>query len=174
MAERTGGRDGGWLAAVLTLALLMAASAPSLADTLRLERTRPDHLGPGTVAPIEPAAPAAHIYRKEDVLAYRLPQAVGKWATIDPKLSHLCRLGAFGQRRPKALYASAPGITYGVAFAEGANLHDPQKQAKPGTVYFFPAGEISNCEVMKARQGQLIAYSTSKFGSPAPAAGAAK
>ena len=155
-----------WLGMMTALALAVTATDSGAADSLRLDRTRPDHLGPRDIEPIEPEPPADHIYRKIDVLAYRLPQAVTKWASLDSKLSHLCRLGAFRQQRPKALYAFAPNITYGVAFAEGANLHDPQKQAKPGSVYFFTAGETSNCVVMKARQAQLYSFSTSKFGSP--------
>ena len=153
--------------AALLLATLALGPSLSLADSVEIERTNPSHLGPKTRDDIEPPAPAGHIYRKIDVLAYRFPEAVTKWAKYDPKLSHLCRLGAFRQQRPKALYAFAPNITYGVAFAEGANLHDPQRQAKPGTVYFFTYWETSNCEVLKAQRNQLMAFSTSKFGSPA-------
>ena len=153
--------------AALLLATLALGPSLSLADSVEIERTNPSHLGPKTRDDIEPPAPAGHIYRKIDVLAYRFPEAVTKWAKHDPKLSHLCRLGAFRQQRPKALYAFAPNITYGVAFAEGANLHDPQRQAKPGTVYFFTYWETSNCEVLKAQRNQLLAFSTSKFGSPA-------
>ena len=152
--------------AVMALGLVLAASGSSPADSLRLDRTRPDHLGPKAVEPIEPPAPADHVYRKIDVLAYRMPQPITKWAKLDPKLSHLCRLGAFGQQRPNALYAIAANAHFGGAFAEGANLHDPQGLAKPGTVYFFTAEETSNCEVLKAQRFQLLAFSTTVFGSP--------
>ena len=160
--------------AFLVLGAAVAMPDPSSADSLRLERTRPDHQGPRTLDAIEPPAPADHVYRKLDTLAYRFPQAISKWAKLDPKLSHLCRLGAFRQRGPDALYAIAGGTTYGVAFAEGANLHDPQRLAKPGSVYFFTAGETSNCEVLKAQRGQLVAFSTSVFGSPPQAAAPAR
>ncbi len=160
-------RAGQWQTAlILALVAGLAATDMVFAEPLRLERTQSDHQGPQTVEPIEPFAPADHVYRREDVLAYRLPEAVTKWAKLDPKLSHLCRFGAFAQQRPMALYAFAPQVTYGVAFAEGANLHDPQKLAKPGSVYFFSVGETSNCLVLKAQKSQLTAYSTSKFGSP--------
>ncbi len=160
-------RTRGWLAAVLpVLGAVLTVTGSFAAEPLRLDRTRPDHLGPGSVEPIEPPPPADHVYRKVDVLAYRLPQAVSKWARVDPKLSRLCRLGAFGQQRPKALYAFAPNITYGIAFAEGANLHDPQKLATPGMVYFFASETTSSCMVLKAQRSQLAAFSTSKFGSP--------
>ena len=159
-----------WRFAVLALAAAVAAvtaAEAALADSLRLDRTRPDHLGPKGGEGIEPPAPADHIYRKTDTLAYRMPQPISKWASLDPKLSHLCRLGAFHQLRPNGLYAIAGNVTYGVAFADGANLIDPQKQAKPGAVYFFSYGETSNCEVLKAQRNQLRAFSTSVYGSPA-------
>ncbi|MEI6557029.1 MAG: hypothetical protein WCO00_01380 [Rhodospirillaceae bacterium] len=150
----------------LGLAVLPVMAALPRADPLRLERTRPDHQGPRTVEPIDPPPPADHVYRKVDLLAYRLPGAVTKWATLDAKLSRLCRLGAFRQQRPDALYALAPEGSYGVAFGEGANLHDPQNLAKPGMVYFFTIRETSNCLVLKVSQSRLSAYSTSRFGAP--------
>ena len=159
---------------VPALAAVLAASAPAPADTLRLDRTRPDHLGPKTPDSIEPPAPAEHLYRKIDVLAYRLPQSLDKLAKLDAKLSHLCRLGAFGQQRSNALYATSPNGSFGVAFAEGANLHDPQSLAKPGSVYFFSYRETSNCEVFKTQRNQLQSYSTTVFGSPPQAAAPAR
>ena len=84
--------------AALLLATLALGPSLSLADSVEIERTNPSHLGPKTRDDIEPPAPAGHIYRKIDVLAYRFPEAVTKWAKYDPKLSHLCRLGAFRHR----------------------------------------------------------------------------
>ncbi len=162
------------LIVLLVLGVSSASVGPSWAEPLRVDRTLPNHLGPKGVEPIEPPPPAGHVYQKLDVLAYRLPEAATKWAKLDTKLSHLCRLGAFRQQRPKALYAFAPGITYGVAFAEGANLYDTQHLAKPGDVYFFAEFETSNCIVLRTAQGKVAPYSTSKFGSPAPSARAGK
>ena len=151
--------------------LVLTAALPALAESLPIDRTHPSHQGPRLEDPIEPAPPADHLYRRVDTLAYRLPGPLTKWATLDTKLSHLCRLGAFGQQWPKALYAMADGDTYGVAFAEGANLHDPQRLAVSGYVYFFSYGETSACEVHKAPQPRVAAYATSRFGRPASSSG---
>ena len=156
----------------LAAALLLAVALPALAESLPIDRTHSSHqVGPRLLDPIEPAPPADHLYRRVDTLAYRLPGPLTKWAARDVKLSHLCRLGAFGQQWPKALYAMAEGNTYGVAFAEGANLHDPQRLAVSGFVYFFSYGETSACEVLKAPQPRVAAYATSRFGRPASSTG---
>jgi hypothetical protein len=145
------------MAAVLLPVLAGPAAA---AERLPLDRTQSDHFGPAVVEPLPPPPTPDHVLRVTDRLAYRLPDPIGQWATLDKKLSHLCERGAFRQEQELALFASAGGATYGVALAEGANLHDPQKLARPGMAYFFAQPESTHCMVLSARQSRLARFGT--------------
>ena len=158
---------------IAALAALIAGIGPAAAaDRLGVGRDDPAHLPPRVAPePLEPPPPAEHIIRADDHLVYRLPEPVDKWAAIDRKLSRLCEVGAFRQRRNLGLYAYAPGITYGVGFAEGYNLEDPQGVAKPGMVYFFVRPDTERCLVLAARQSKVKPYATLRFAA-SPASGA--
>ena len=148
------------------LAAVMAGDGAGAGERLPASRTDPGHQAPMVAPePVEPAPPADHVLRYDRYLAYRLPENVSKWAVLDKKLSRLCQRGAFGPgpKRP-SLYAYAPGITYGVGFAEGANLRDPQKQAKAGTVYFFPRSDTSYCLVFAVPRAKVAPYATNRLG----------
>jgi hypothetical protein len=135
--------------------------------------TAPGQREPRHLEPVDPAPWPQHILRAEDWLVYRFPQGIEKWATVDSRLSALCRRGAFRQQKSFALYAFSPDASYGVGFAEGANLHDPQKLAKPGRVYFFFDSETSRCLVMTAERGAIATFATPRvsflFGGSQPA-----
>ncbi|CAK0747752.1 hypothetical protein CCP1ISM_2900001 [Azospirillaceae bacterium] len=64
------------------------------------------------------------------------------------------------------MYAVAAGRNYGVAFASGANLHDPQKRAKPETVYFFGRADTTACIVWSAPESKLAKFRTDAPGLP--------
>lgn len=163
---------GGFVARVTVLAAVISLIAwgASAAERSRVERDDPGHQPPRVAPePLEPPPPADHVIRSDDHRAYRLPGPVDKWATLDTKLSHLCRVGSFRQRWNEALHATAPGVTYGVGFAEGYNLQDPQGVAKPGMVYFFVRPDTDQCLVLAARRTRVAPYATLRFAaSPAP------
>ncbi len=157
------------------IALMVAGfelvAGPTWAVGDPLARTAPGHLEPPSVEAIEPAPWPQHVLRYEDWLAYRFPQGIEKWAMPDPRLSYLCRRGAFRQQTEFARYAFSPEGSYGVGFAGGANLHDPQKLAKPGMVYFFFESETSQCRVLSAPRDKIAAFATARVppdpGAPA-------
>lgn len=163
-----------WTAAIVVAGIATPDPDAQAGEAARLGvvRTGPEHLPPRVRAePLEPAPPAGHVIRSDDHLAYRLPGSIEKWAKLDSKLSHLCQIGAFRQHWPDALYAVANGVTYGVGFAEGFNLEDPQGQAKPGTVYFFAPTGTSRCTVLTAPRVKLTKFAALRFAATAPEAG---
>lgn len=148
-------------AAVAGLMACLAWAGLAWADPGSLTLTAPGHLAPKAAPmPVDPAPWPQHILRYDDWLVYRFPKGIEQWAVIDPRLSHLCRRGAFRQRTGFALYAFSPEATYGVGFAEGANLHDPQKLAKPGIVYFFFRADTSACRVVTAPRDKIKSFAT--------------
>jgi len=137
------------------MGVLMLAAIPAAAEMLRLEQTRPDHLRGFNRPLIQPerVVPRTRIIRSQVV--YRLPTDLREVATLDPALSHLCRMGAFTQETPGFYWARTPQRTYGVAFSGGANLDDPQKKRQAGKVYFFD-DQDSRCSVYIGDQAKLM------------------
>lgn len=137
------------------MAVLLLAASPATAEMLRLEQTRPDHLRGFNRPLIQPerVVPRTRFIRSQVV--YRLPTDVREVAAFDPKLSHLCRMGAFTQDVPGFYWARTPQRAYGVAFSGGANLDDPQNKRQPGKVYFFD-DQDSRCSVYVGDQAALM------------------
>ncbi len=152
-----------WKRSVPAMAIL-AVAVQALADSDPLVRTVvPGHLEPKSQESTDPPPWPQHVWRYDQWLVYRFPEAIGKWTTVDPRLSHLCRRGAFRQVTDFALYASSPEASYGVGFAEGPNLHDPQKLARPGMVYFFSEPETSACLVLASSRETITAFATRRM-----------
>ncbi|WP_245986966.1 hypothetical protein [Azospirillum thermophilum] len=142
----------------LATATVLAPQGPARsADVLGVERTSPDHLR----APFRTYAPQESLpwrpRRTESQAVYSLPMGLEGMATIDHTLSRLCQRGAFGQKIDGYYWAATPKRRYGVAFSGGANLDDPQKQAKPGKTYFFH-GQDSRCVVYVGDQAKLMPH----------------
>ena len=156
---------GSWWAGALVAIL----AADARAEELGMARPQAGHLPPTVLAPLDPPSPPDHPHRYRDYMVYQLPEALRKWASLDKTLTHLCERGAFTQQKPQALYAVAGNTAYGVAFAEGANLHDPQNRAKPGNVYFFGRADTSHCVVFTAPEAALKKFVTATPGSLRPA-----
>lgn len=125
-----------------------------------LTRTAPGHLEPSPQLPEDPPPWPQHVLRYDGWLVYQFPKAIERWATVDARLSRLCRRGAFRQRTNFALYAFSPDASYGVGFAEGANLHDPQKLAAPGMVYFFFQPDTPMCLVLPTSREKIASFAT--------------
>ncbi|MEI8395889.1 MAG: hypothetical protein WCF85_14205 [Rhodospirillaceae bacterium] len=152
-------------------ALLMAVAA--FADERApLDRTQPGHVGSRVHQPFEIAFPRVeHVLRYDDFIAYRFPGAKIDGASLDKRLSHLCRRGAFHPEKDWRLHAVTTGLAYAVAYGDGANLHDPQKLARSGMVYFFTVPDTSACEVFSVKRKQVQAFAQTRLGlEPAPAA----
>lgn len=74
---------------------------------------------------------------------------------VDKRLSKLCNLGLFNQRRPYSLaghFAGPQGSAMlGAAKGTGLNLHDPTKAGNPGFDYWFHRDRTSSCIVFSAK-----------------------
>ncbi len=89
-------------------------------------------------------------------------QNVRDLTDADPELSRLCGRGAFGQVMDGWLYARTDRRRYGVAFANGANLHDPRNRRREDSVYFVRNQDTPLCEVRVAQQGQLVNFAVTR------------
>ncbi|HEY0835293.1 MAG TPA: hypothetical protein VGE72_15425 [Azospirillum sp.] len=139
----------------VVLAVLVLAASPAAAEMLRMEQTRPDHLRGFNRPLIQPERVVPRVQHIRSQVVYRLPGAVHELASLDPALSHLCRMGAFTQETPGFYWARTPQRSYGVAFSGGANLDDPQNRRTPGKVYFFE-DQDSRCTVYVGDQAKLM------------------
>jgi|GEM_PF-1874164 len=129
------------------------------AEPLPLERSAPGHLLPVPNVPMPSGALTPRPQRHTSFVLYSLSsEDLAKRTKVVHSLSRLCRLGAFGQQLDGWLYARTPDRRWGLAFAHGANLNDPQGRAQPGMVYFIRDQDTGRCEVRQAPQAQLGAY----------------
>lgn len=147
----------------LGIGLVGLPMALGLAEEMRLDRTAPTHLKslPGKSVPLDTPSrrPPAWTTRH---LVYRMTEAeLAAVAPEDATLSRLCRLGAFGQQLDGSLYAATDQHAWGVGFANGANLHDPQQRRQLDRVYFFRNVGTADCRVRVGRQARLT-----RFGHP--------
>lgn len=136
--------------------LLLLLAAPALAEQ-QPERTDPDHQRGILNLYVTPQPPPPRTRIRRAQVVYRLPEDIRELAKPDPALSELCRRGAFIQEVNGFYWARTPKRMFGVAFSGGANLVDPQKRRKPGTVYFFENPD-GRCRVWVGDQAKLMPH----------------
>lgn len=140
----------------LCVGLLALMAMPALAEE-QPQRTDPGHQRGILNLYATPQPPAPRTWIKRAQVVYRLPKDLPEMAKLDPKLSHLCRRGAFIQESNGFYWARTPTRTFGVAFSGGANLVDPQNKRTPGKVYFFDQPD-GPCGVWVADQAKLMPH----------------
>lgn len=140
------------------LATLLLVSLPALAEQ-QPERTDPAHQRGILNLYVTPQPPLPRTVTRRAQQVYRLPNELKAMATLDAKLSQLCRRGAFVQETNSFYWANTPGRSFGVAFPAGTSLLDPQNKRKPGKVYFFDEPE-GRCEVWVGDQAKLMPHYT--------------
>lgn len=134
------------------------AQSQSKTNSFPFERTDPRHIKP---RPLLPDAPKTLPHRPpidDSTLAFRFPRPLKEWARLNKPLCHLCSRGAFIQPRDGRYYAATPQERYGVGFADGRGLADPQHKAIPGTVYFFLQSDTARCLVYSAAEDRVAPY----------------
>jgi hypothetical protein len=144
-------RGVGWF----LLAALAAAAAN--AETLRLDRTDPQHMPPQHPPPAEGEPLPQYPVRVRPRIVYSLPGKLADWAKEDTMLSRLCRRGSFVQRQDRFFWARTPQRSYGVAFPTGDSLVDLAKKAKTTMAYFFE-DQDGDCQVYPAPMAKLMPY----------------
>lgn len=131
---------------------------PVLSADLLMDRTAPGHMAPKPLLPVKPETLPHRIPVAESRLAYRFPKPLKEWVTLEKPLSHMCSRGAFVQSRDGRYYAATPDERYGVGFADGRGLVDPQHKARPETVYFFLQADTSRCLVFSAPAARVAPH----------------
>ncbi len=143
------------------MALAVTGAAAATREGLRSDWPRYDwpetqpHASYRVLPPRAYAPPRIQFTQSRAV--YRLPKGLDGLATLDPALSRLCQRGAFLQTTDRYFWALTPDRPFGVAFAGGASLEDPQGRRQAGKVYFF-SGQDSRCAVYVGDQAKLKAH----------------
>lgn len=145
----------GWLAAILLAAALPAGGA---AAQIELARTHRDHLQPLRLAPLElPQLSAPTRFEQSGGIVLRSDKPVAANATLERRLSDLCRYNLFRQRADGWYTALFADGNWGAAFGSGVGLFDPGELADRGRLYLFRRAGTTACEVRSMPRPESVA-----------------
>ncbi|MEI6986129.1 MAG: hypothetical protein WCK65_08375 [Rhodospirillaceae bacterium] len=135
----------------LVMALVMAVALPVAKVAAEQVRTDPHHMRapPDDVSGYDRQTPQR--WYRPALVALRAKTEWRKAGKVDRDLSNACAAGRFKEVSPMQYRAIYSDDVLGVAFGHGLNLFDPERKAKPGSVYLFRFGGSTACQVLTTK-----------------------